>query len=252
MNVRRDHVVLRMLIRPCRPARLGRAASLAVAVSGGCVALAACGPVQMGSAAIVGGHRITTSTLATEVSNLTSYYNAHRGKVQLAFAAAQMPQEVLAWLIRFQVRDAVASREGITVSAGEVQRAIDQISAQAAQSGGATNLTDLAVANGLPPNLISSDLGRYQAIADLLVARLDGGVNPTSQAAQQALDNEFNHAQCLAAKSLNIKINPQFGRLDYNQLAIVPSPNTLSAPGPGPSPTPSASPSAAPRYSPPC
>lgn len=244
--------MLRMLIRPRRPARLGRTASLAVAVSGGCVALAACGPVQMGSAAIVGGHRITTSTLTTEVSDLTSYYNAHHSKVQLAFSASQMPQQVLAWLIRFQVRDQLASREGITVSAGDVQRAIDQIRAQAAQSGGATTLTDLAVANGLPPNLISSSLGRYQAIADLLITRLDGGVNPTSQAGQQALDNEFNHAQCQAAKSLDIKINPQFGRLDYSQLAIVASPDTLSAPGPGTSPSPSASPSAAPQLSPPC
>ena len=244
--------MLRMLIRPRRPARLGRAASLAVAVSGGCVALAACGPVQMGSAAIVGGHRITTSTLTTEVSNLTSYYNAHRSKVQLAFSPSQMPQEVLAWLIRFQVRDRLASREGITVSAGEVQRAIDQITAQAAQSGGTTSLTDLAVANGLPPNLISSNLGRYQAIANLLVARLDGGVNPTSQTGQQALASEFNHAQCTAAKSLNIKVNPQFGRLDYSQLGIVASPNTLSAPEPGASPASPASPSAAPQLSPPC
>jgi hypothetical protein len=252
MNVRRDHVVLRMLIRPRRPARRGRAATLAVVASGGIVALAACGPVQMGSAAIVGGHRITTATLATEVSDLSSYYNAHHSNVQLAFSASQMPQQVLAWLIRFQVRDALARREGITVSAGDVQRAIDQISAQAAQSGGATSLTDLAVANGLPPNLIHPDLGRYQAIADLLIARLDGGVNPTSQAAQQALDTQFNHAQCLAAKSLNIKINPQFGRLDYSQLAIVASPDTLSAPGPGSSPTPPASPSAAPQLSPPC
>jgi hypothetical protein len=223
-----------------------------VAVSGGCVVLAACGPVQMGSAAIVGGHRITTSTLTTEVSDLSSYYNAHRGKVQLAFASSQMPQQVLAWLIRFQVRDEVARREGITVTAGDVQHAIEAIKAQAAQSGGTASLTDLAVANGLPPNLIGSALGRYQAIADLLVTRLDGGVNPTSQTAQQTLNNEFNHAQCMAAKSLDIKINPQFGRLDYNQLAIVASPNTLSAPGPGASPTPSASPQAAPRYSPPC
>lgn len=244
--------MLRMLIRPRRPARLGRAASLAVAVSGGCVALAACGPVQMGSAAIVGGHRITTATLTTEVSDLSSYYNAHHSKVQLTFSVSQMPQEVLAWLVRFQVRDQLANREGITVSAGDVQRAIAEITAQSAQSGGATSLTNLAAANGLPPNLVSSDLGRYQAVANLLVARFDGGVNPTSQTAQQALNNQFNHAQCLAAKSLDIKINPQFGRLDYNQLAIVASPDTLSAPGPGASPTPSASPSAKPQFSPPC
>lgn len=242
MNFRRDRAVLRNVFRP------KRAATVTAAALGGCALLTACGAVQMGSAAIVGGHRITTSTLTTEVSDLTSYYNAHHGKVQLSFSTSQAPQEVLAWLIRFQVRDYLATRLGITVTPQDVQKAISEINQQAKESGGSTTLADLAVENGLPPNLINSGLGRYQAVADLLVAKLDGGTNPTSESAEEALDNEFNKYQCLAAKDLKIKVNPQFGRLDYSQLAIVASANTLSQPEPVPSPTSSTKP----QYTPSC
>lgn len=235
--------MLRISIRQRRVARL------AVVAFGGCIALAACGPVQLGSAAIVGGDRITSSTLATEVSNLNNGY--HANKVRLAFPASQMPQVVLAWLLRFRIRDELARREGITVNQEDVQRAISEISSQG-KSSGLPSLTALAVQNGLPPNLIGSDLGRYQAIANVFVNRLDGGQAPSSSTAQQALNQAFDHAQCMAAKNLNIRVNPQFGRFDYGQLNVVAPANTLSAPEPGASPSPTASPSAKPQFTPPC
>ncbi|HEY2443418.1 MAG TPA: hypothetical protein VGI31_09820 [Streptosporangiaceae bacterium] len=228
---------------------LARGAKLAAVAASGCVVLAACGPVQLGAAAIMGGQRISTASLATQVSDLTRSYHAEGSKAQLGFPVAQMPQQVLAWLVRFRVRETMASQQGIRVSVKQQQQAISEIEAQAHQGGQTATLTQLAVANGLPPDLIS-DLGVYQAIADALVNRLDGGHAPTSQTAQQALSQQFNKDQCLAAKSLHIKINPQYGRVDYTTLGIVAAPNTLSAPGASASP--SASPSAAPRYVPPC
>jgi hypothetical protein len=42
-------------------------------------------------------------------------------------------------------------------------------------------------------------------------------------------------------------VNPQFGRMDYAQISIVPAADTLSAPV-----TPSPSPSSAPQLKPPC
>ena len=119
--------MLRISIRKRRTARL------AVVAFGGCIALAACGPVQLGSAAIVGGDRITSSTLATEVSNLNQGY--HANKVRLAFPASQMPQVVLAWLLRFRIREELAKREGITVSDNDIQQAVNQIASQGKQSG---------------------------------------------------------------------------------------------------------------------
>jgi hypothetical protein len=235
--------VLRILNTP------RRTAGLAAVALGGCLALTACGPVQLGAAAIVGGQRITSSTLGTQVSRLTEYYNAHRSKVQLAFPASQMPQQVLAWMIRFDVRDQMARNMGISVSPGEIQRAITAITAQEEQSGQTASLTNLAVANGLPPDLVNSGLGKYEAIEIALINRLSHGAG-SSSAEQQILGNEFDHAQCVAAKDLHIKINPQYGALDYSQFNVVPAANTLSAPEPGASPT--ASSTSKPQLTPSC
>lgn len=190
--------------------------------------LTACGgTVQMGSAAIVGSNGISASTLNSEVANLNAAYQAAHGRIRYQFPPARVPQQVLSWLVRFRVRDQLAVRRGITVTPAESEQALAAARAQARQSG--ASLTDLAVANGLPPDLLPA-LGRYQAIETKLVRQLDGGKLPSSQAALQALGREFNLVQCRAAKSLSIRINPQYGQLSYAQLAVVPSASTLSAP----------------------
>ncbi len=223
-----------------------RTAVTAAAVIATMSVLAACGPVQMGAAAIVGGHRISAAMLATEVARLDTANKTAKAKVPVQFPPSQAPQQVLSWLVRFQVRDQLAVRSHISVSRGESQRALAQIAAQARGSGITAPLSVLAAANGLPPDLLP-DLGRYQAIQNAVISRLDGGVLPSTPAAQQALGARFGHQECLAAKSLHIRINPQFGRLDYRGLSVILAPPTLSAPqSPAPAPTPS------PQLSPAC
>jgi hypothetical protein len=214
------------------------------------VALTACGPVRMGAAAIVSNKQISTATLAAEVSDLNAAYTSAKGKIQLQFAASEMPQEVLSWLLRFRVQEQLAARQGITATGAESQQALASAAAQARQSG--ATLADLAVANGLPPDQLA-ELGRYQAIETDLVKRLNGGKLPTSStssAVLQALSVKYDQAQCRAAKSLAILVNPQFGRLSYNAITVVPEANTLSAPEGPPSPKPTGT--AAPQLSPPC
>jgi SurA N-terminal domain len=226
---------------------------LGAAVLAAGLAVSACGTVQMGAAAVLGSQRISTATLAAQVSNLNDGYHTYKSKIQLQYPVSQMPQQALSWLVRFQVRDQLAARENINVTNGDVQRALAQINAQIRQGGSTATLPELAVANGLPPDLIN-DLARYQAIENAVLARLDGGKLPTAQAAQTALQAQFNAAQCLASKSLNIKINPQFGMLDYSQLSVVSAPSSLSATPASATPvaTPSASASAKPQLTPPC
>lgn len=212
------------------------AAALAVGI------LAACGSVQMGSAAIVGGHGVPAATLTKEVANLETAYKASKGAIQLQFPASQTPQQVLTWLVRFRIREQMAARNHITVTRADSQHALASIAAQARQNH--VTLAQLAVANGLPPDLLP-ELGRYQAIEVALVSRLDGGTLPTSPSALQNLSAKFDREQCLAAKSLAIRVNPQFGRVDYGQLTIVPAALTLSAPEggvPTPSPAPQLTP----------
>jgi hypothetical protein len=138
-----------------------------------------------------------------------------------------MPQQVLGWIVRFDVRNQLAQQEGITVTPTETEEALTAIEASIRQSGENAPLPAVAVANGLPPDMLN-DLGQYQAIETKLLDRLDGGTLPSSSAAQQSLEDSFNKSQCLAAKSLDIQINPQFGELDYSDFSVVAAPSTLS------------------------
>jgi hypothetical protein len=220
---------------------------MAAGVLAGGVAVAACGTVHMGAAAIVGNQRISSSNLSAEVSNLNAGYQRYHHQVQLQYPVSQMPQQVLAWFIRFQVRDRLATREGITVTPTQVQQALAAITASIRQSGNNATLPEVAVANGLPPDMVN-DLGQYQAIETKLLGRLDGGKLPASTSAQQALEDRFNKSQCQAAKSLDIQVNPQFGALNYTDFSVVLTPATLSKPQTS-APTPAAS---RPVLAPPC
>jgi hypothetical protein len=221
--------------------------TLTAAAVAAAVALAGCGNVRLGAAAVTNTDRISAATVAAQVSNLDQAYQADKAKVQLQFPAAQKPQVVLSWMLRFKVREQMARRYGIHVTQRQVQAALASVTAQARQSG--VTLSDLAVANGVPPDQIA-ELGRYLAIQDAVLTRLDGGQLPTDQAAQQTLGNQFNTSQCRAAKSLGIQVNPQFGELDYRQISVVPVPDKLAA-APG-SPSPSPTGTAAPQTTPHC
>lgn len=217
-----------MLRSRLRPANVVKVAAGVIAAGG---LLAACAPIQMGAAATVGNQRISANTVQSQVSALTKAAKPYAQSLQLS--QSTMPKEVLTWLVRFDVRNQLARREGITVSHSQVQQGLrlidDEAKAQAAQSG-VTNvsLTEVAVANGLPPDLLS-ELGRYQAIEDAYVQRGNGGTFPTSQTKLAAGAQQFSAAECSAYQNVSIKISPEFGRLDYSQHAVVAAPYTLSA-----------------------
>ena len=223
--------------------------TLTAAALAAALALTACGNVQLGAAAVTHTSRIPTATVSAEVNNLDAAYKADKAKVQLQFPASQMPQQVLSWLVRFRVREQMAARNHLTITRAETQSALASASAQAKQSG--VTLTDLAVANGIPPDQIN-ELGRYVAIQNQLLDRLDGGTLPTASAALQTLGNQFNTYQCRAAKSMGIRVNPQFGQLDYSQVTVIPAPAKLAAAPHSASPSPSASPTPSPQLTPAC
>jgi hypothetical protein len=219
---------------------------LTAAALAGVLMLSACGSVKLGAAAVSNDQRISSATVTNEVNNLNQAYQADKAKIQLQFSASEMPQEVLSWLLRFQVREQMAQRYGITVSQAEVQSALASVAAQAKQSGVTTR--DLAIANGVPPDQLN-ELGRYVAIQDAVLNRLDGGTLPTANAALETLSIKFDTSQCVAAKSLGIQVNPQYGTLDYRSIGVVAAPDKLSAlPGkPSPSPTGTAAPQLTPH-----
>jgi hypothetical protein len=215
----------------------------AVALGVGLLATAcSSSPVKAGSAAIVGNGRITIATLDTEVTNLSQAVEQYKSTVQLT--QVQQTQQTLTWLIRFKVNEELARQAGITVSNAQADAALATIYAAAkasAEQQGIPNpsLDLILAANGIPPNL-AHEVGRYQAINDEFAKQANGGQAPTSTSAQTATSAKLTKARCQAAKALNIQVNPQFGQLNYDQLAIVTSPGTVFRTA-GPAPTASAS-----------
>ena len=133
-----------------------RAAALGATGLGACALLAACAPVQAGSAAIVGSQRITVSSVDTQVSNLQAAVK-HYGSSTIPSSApgaqvTQQPTAVLSWMIRFAVMDHLAAEKGITVSQAQQDKALSSLNS-VAQQDGAANGTVLLLANGVPPQL---------------------------------------------------------------------------------------------------
>lgn len=195
--------------------------------------LAACSPVKIGSAAIVGNQRITSATLDTDVSNLQQASDASS-----QVPAAQRPEAVLTWLVRFAIRDKVASSHGLTVNQTQINSALAEVNTeleQEAQQNGApyAGLTNTLADNGLPPNLVSA-LGKWEAQEYAFIEKNNGGKLPTSQDAATSAVAQLSKADCQAANSLHIQVNPQYGQLSFDSTSalygVAAAPSLLSLP----------------------
>jgi hypothetical protein len=208
----------------------------AVALAGG-LAVCACSTTQLGAAAITGSGRISAATLTSQVTSLNTAYTADKAKgIKPQRPVGQETQQVLSWLILFRVYDEMAAQHHIGVTRKQIQQAQALYTSQAEQSN-VSLIQYWSAGAALPPDLLP-DLYRAGAIETRLTTRLNGG-KPVSSAAQQtAVQPKFSQQQCLAAKSLGITVNPQYGEYNYNGYAVVPAPSTLAAnPIPSPAPT---------------
>jgi hypothetical protein len=205
-----------------------RAAVLTAGAAAACVAVSACGSVQMGAAAITGSTRISSATLTNEVANLNAAYQTDRAKgITPQRPVGQEAQQVLTWLITFRIYDKIAMQHRIYPTQAQVQGQLDQLNSTASQN--KVTLPEYVSAGGaLPPDLVPQ-LGRYFAILSVLEHRITGGKSPTTQAEQTKLETEVGHQQCLASKSLGINVNPQYGQFDYSSYSVVTAPPTLAA-----------------------
>jgi SurA N-terminal domain len=209
-----------------------RLIAVSAAVLGVGLVATGCSAVKAGSAAIVGNQRITVATLDTEVTNLSENVQQYHNPGSLT--VAQQTQDPLTWLIRFQINDQLARTEGITVSTTQAETALAEVYAEAKselESEGVSDVTLNYILSyiGIPPNL-APEVGRYQAIETQFIEQVNGGKIPTATAAQTVTTAKLLQAQCVAAKTLQIQVNPQFGRLDYSQYAVVSVPGPVARP----------------------
>jgi hypothetical protein len=190
------------------------------------LAVAGCAPIKMGAAAIIGDNSVSITQLDAQAGLLTAA--AKKYPPQGGLTQQQITQATLTWLIRFQISDKVAGQNGISPTQKELVALQKDLAEEAGQQG--ESLDSFLVAAGIPPEM-QPQVVRYVAIENIYEVAANGGTVPASQsAAATAAQNQYNHATCVAAKSLNIKVNPQFGQLNYTQTSVVDTPDTVSLP----------------------
>ncbi len=221
------------------------AVSVTAAVVVAAMAVSGCSTTKLGAAAVTGNSRITSATLTSQVADLTAAYTADQAKgVKPQRATSQATQQVLTWLILFKIYDRVAAQNNITITPSQADQQLGNLGKQATQNK-LTVQEYISAAGAVPPDLLPQ-LEQYFAILQQLQNKLDGGTPPTTATQQAQLENQLGHSQCVAAKSLGVAVNPQFGQFDYSSYSVVPAPPTLAA---NPSPSASASPAV---LTPPC
>ncbi|MEV8636008.1 SurA N-terminal domain-containing protein [Streptosporangium sp. NPDC051023] len=170
---------------------------LAVAAAG--AALTACSPGQAGTAAIVGGDRISSSELDSSVREYEdALAKANVSASQLQFPGS-VPQVVLFQLATAKQYTKVAENKGITVTDGEIDQAI-------AASGGAAQHEQQMLQQAVPPSR-AREFAKAGLLLTKLMAKYGGG---SDEAALQR-----GQAQAIKdLQSVKVTWNPRYGTLN--------------------------------------
>jgi hypothetical protein len=210
-----------------RPLAALAAAGLAV------VALAGCSADQAGTASQVGATRITDRQVADLVSEVQEQDAAIKGAT---FDEKTSTIAAVTMLTRHLVLQEAAAKEGITVTQGEVDKFLSDITTS--QYGGdRQKLIDALVASSAVPKSQINDAARDQLVYNALLAKIAPGV--TDQTAQSQAFSDY-------LKKLNaeigVDVSPRFGT--WNVFSLGPVPDDISTPAAGSSASATPSPSA--------
>jgi hypothetical protein len=176
--------------------------------------LTACGsgPAHPGAAAVVGDHRITVSTLQSEVDELRTAATKSPQGQQLLDSAGDLSTQMLDRLVQDQVLDRTLSDARVFVSDGEVQQ--DRQAALAQFSGNEAQLESTLLTNyGVAPSAIDHFFYRDVASGKIIQSL---GYQPGSDGGNTAL----TQAVTKSAAAMGVTINPRYGRWDAQKATI--------------------------------
>ncbi|WP_214415899.1 SurA N-terminal domain-containing protein [Sphaerisporangium fuscum] len=179
--------------------------ALAAAVLAG-VALTACSsPVQVGTAATVGGDQITSKQLDSEVRE---YKDAlKQAKVSEAQLQSPIPKTVLTQLIFFHQFDQFAKKTGLTITEGDIDKLIND-------QGGIQKIGPEGLSRGIPPSQTRQWI-RTTLIYQKALERF--GANLTDQASVQAAQEKLFGE----LGNIPVKVSHRYGTWDLQQGQLV-------------------------------
>lgn len=211
---------------------------VAVSVLAAGTALAACGPLKPGAAAVIGHDRITVAKLDSAVSQwskeLPKYPDAQKIVAQaqgqssgekVPFDPSSPRRSALYQLIELRAWDELAREKNVAVAPGQVDAFI-------ASKGGRGGLDAYVLAEGLPTSY-ATDFARSLLIQQTLLQRY--GINPNQPVdpAAEAKVRQFLSDFAGAKQRLGITVNPRLGTFDDKTLSLGAVCQHLSTPDSG-------------------
>ncbi|MEU5880198.1 hypothetical protein [Spirillospora sp. NPDC047279] len=215
---------------------LGTTVKLALAGTVLAGALTGCGdePLRMGAAALVGGDRISTSTLDQAVLDCQKQFRADQvaNQVRAALESQRQAQPMgteapdcstrntLDMMVNFEIAEAATKAAGVSVTETQVDEMVGLMSRQAPAE-------SIVVAIGLP-KAFTRDFAKMQKSQELILRKFGADGDQQSPATLQSQQQTVALLRNTADK-LSIKINPRFGSFDKNRITITPVTTRLSA-----------------------
>jgi hypothetical protein len=183
---------------------------LAVATVAG---LSACGPSQLGAAAVVNSQRITVSDVQGRLKAVQALQD--RYGVEHADPSVAARNEVQRWVVAL-VFERAARDLGINITDGEVSNAID---AETKLVGGPEQFRAALAQADLSENDVN-DVFRQQVINRKIGSAVLGQAG--TKLTQDQVDAKVHDTLVATAKRLHIRINPRYGTFDGNMGQISP------------------------------
>ncbi|WP_441250572.1 SurA N-terminal domain-containing protein [Kitasatospora sp. McL0602] len=179
-------------------------------------ALTACGggAAHQGSAAVVGGQRISIATVETRVAQLRTAVASQPGGPRTE--PAGLTRRMVAELVLDQVVDRALADRQLEVTAGEIAQARD---ADAKLVGGADALgRELLLKQAVP----AADIDSFYR-QQLGIQKLAGASGKDARSSEG--DAAVRTALAAAGTELNIEVNPRYGQWNPQQISLVDAPD---------------------------
>lgn len=184
-----------------------RSRAAAVVVVTAAAALSACGPNQLGAAAIVGDERITVSEVQQTLESLREARELYGLPAELGENAARVEVERRLFV---EILERAAAEAGVVATPGEIAAARAELVAQYPSE---TELARAAAEQGVTLAILE-DLNRTQVLGQELQDQISGqspGLTP------EALNMRLSQRVVDAARGMKITVNPRYGSFSVDR-----------------------------------
>ncbi|WP_406450922.1 SurA N-terminal domain-containing protein [Streptomyces sp. NBC_00876] len=174
--------------------------------------LAACGSqAHPGAAAVVGGDRITVSTVQAQVADVRTAQDSSGQAAQITNQSGQLVRAKLHGMILDRILDRASADAGVTVSRAEIQQM--RQSAVAQYKGEKGLRAAVLQERWIAPDQIDAFLREQIQLTKLGRAL---GADPTTPEGTKVLGDALTKA----SKALKVDVNPRFGTWNNQQIQL--------------------------------